>query len=62
MHGRLSRIRHKGEGVFRGLPDAFQVRLRHTALGRAFAEPLEVWYWARGANTCRCIGQLVARG
>jgi anthranilate synthase component 2 len=30
MHGKLSRIRHRSDGVFRGLPDGFQATRYHS--------------------------------
>jgi anthranilate synthase component II len=47
MHGKVSRIRHEGKGVFRGIPAPFQATRYHSlAIERASCPPeLEVTAW-----------------
>jgi len=44
MHGKASLIQHRGDGVFRNLPDAFSVIRYHSLAveGRSLPECLEV--------------------
>ena len=47
MHGKTSRIRHEGKGVFAGLPDAYEAT-RYHSLGverSSLPEALEVTAW-----------------
>ena len=48
MHGKISKIRHRGVGVFRGLPNLFQATRYHSlALDRhSVPDCLEVTAWA----------------
>jgi anthranilate synthase component 2 len=47
MHGKVSRIRHTGKGVFRGLPDAFEATRYHSLVIAKDSVPdcLEVTAW-----------------
>ena len=47
MHGKVSRIRHTGEGVFRGLPDGFEATRYHSLVIAKDSVPdcLEVTAW-----------------
>jgi len=47
MHGKVSRIRHTGKGVFRGLPDRFEATRYHSLVIAKDAVPdcLEVTAW-----------------
>ena len=47
MHGKVSRIRHRGEGVFRDLPDGFQATRYHSLVIAKDSVPdcLEVTAW-----------------
>jgi anthranilate synthase component 2 len=47
MHGKVSRIRHRGEGVFRGLPDRFEATRYHSLVIAKPSLPdcLEVTAW-----------------
>ena len=47
MHGKVSRIRHKGEGVFRGIPDGFEATRYHSLVIAKDSLPdcLEVTAW-----------------
>ena len=47
MHGKVSRIRHTGQGVFRGLPDGFEATRYHSLVIAKDSVPdcLEVTAW-----------------
>ena len=47
MHGKTSRIRHRGEGVFAGLPDAYEATRYHSLVVEQASLPdcLEVTAW-----------------
>ena len=47
MHGKVSRIRHTGQGVFRGLPDGFEATRYHSLVIAKDSLPdcLEVTAW-----------------
>ncbi|HEX7965359.1 MAG TPA: aminodeoxychorismate/anthranilate synthase component II [Gammaproteobacteria bacterium] len=47
MHGKVSRIRHSGKGVFRGLPDGFEATRYHSLVIAKDSVPdcLEVTAW-----------------
>ncbi|HLW73552.1 MAG TPA: aminodeoxychorismate/anthranilate synthase component II, partial [Gammaproteobacteria bacterium] len=47
MHGKVSRIRHKGEGVFHGIPDGFEATRYHSLVIAKDSLPdcLEVTAW-----------------
>ena len=47
MHGKTSRIRHEGKGVFAGLPDAYEATRYHSLVVErgSLAEALEVTAW-----------------
>jgi len=47
MHGKVSRIRHTGQGVFRGLPDRFEATRYHSLVIAKDSVPdcLEVTAW-----------------
>jgi anthranilate synthase component II len=47
MHGKVSRIRHKGQGVFRGIPDGFEATRYHSLVIAKDSLPdcLEVTAW-----------------
>ena len=47
MHGKTSTIRHRGQGVFSGLPDGFQATRYHSLVvdKNALPEALEVTAW-----------------
>ncbi|HEV7164052.1 MAG TPA: aminodeoxychorismate/anthranilate synthase component II [Gammaproteobacteria bacterium] len=47
MHGKVSRIRHRGQGVFRNLPDAFEATRYHSLVIDKGSLPdcLEVTAW-----------------
>lgn len=47
MHGKVSKIRHRGEGVFRDLPDGFQATRYHSLVIAKDSVPdcLEVTAW-----------------
>ncbi len=47
MHGKVSRIRHTGKGVFRGLPDGFEATRYHSLVVAKDSLPdcLEVTAW-----------------
>ncbi|HEY1991959.1 MAG TPA: aminodeoxychorismate/anthranilate synthase component II [Gammaproteobacteria bacterium] len=47
MHGKVSRIRHTGKGVFRGLPDGFEATRYHSLVIAKDSVPdcLEVTAW-----------------
>ena len=48
MHGKVSRIRHTGQGVFRGLPDGFEATRYHSLVIAKDSVPdcLEVTAWS----------------
>jgi anthranilate synthase component 2 len=52
MHGKTSPVRHKGEGVFAGLPDPFEATRYHSLVVEKDALPadLEVTAWTEDAN------------
>ncbi|MFC7302449.1 anthranilate synthase component II [Cognatiluteimonas weifangensis] len=52
MHGKTSRIRHRGAGVFAGLPDGFEATRYHSLVVDAAALPpcLEVTAWSEHAD------------
>ena len=47
MHGKTSRIRHEGKGVFAGLPDAYEATRYHSLVVErsSLPEALEVTAW-----------------
>ena len=47
MHGKTSAIRHRGQGVFRGLPDPFQATRYHSLVieRENFPDCLEITAW-----------------
>jgi anthranilate synthase component II len=47
MHGKVSRIRHRGEGVFRNIPDGFEATRYHSLVidKGSLPECLEVTAW-----------------
>jgi anthranilate synthase component 2 len=47
MHGKTSRIRHRGEGVFAGLPDGYEATRYHSLVvdKRTLPDCLEVTAW-----------------
>jgi anthranilate synthase component 2 len=52
MHGKTSMVRHKGEGVFAGLPDPFEATRYHSLVVEKDALPvdLEITAWTEDAN------------
>ena len=48
MHGKTSRIRHEGDGVFAGLPDAFEATRYHSLVvaRESVPECLEITAWS----------------
>jgi anthranilate synthase component 2 len=52
MHGKTSRIRHRGEGVFAGLPDGYEATRYHSLVvdKDALPECLEVTAWTENAD------------
>lgn len=52
MHGKVSRIRHTGEGVFRQLPDGFEATRYHSLVidKQSLPESLEVTAWTEDAK------------
>ncbi len=52
MHGKTSRIRHTGRGVFAGLPDDFEATRYHSLVVERASLPdcLEVTAWTEGAD------------
>ncbi|MFN7137590.1 MAG: anthranilate synthase component II [Thermomonas sp.] len=52
MHGKTSPIRHRGEGVFAGLPDAFEATRYHSLVVDAASLPecLQVTAWTENAD------------
>lgn len=55
MHGKASPIRHRGQGVFRGLPDGFQATRYHSLVVEQASLPdcLEVTAWTDNADGSR---------
>ena len=55
MHGKTSRIRHGGDGVFRGLPDPFEATRYHSLVAEAGSLPgeLEVTAWTEREDGAR---------
>ncbi|QCQ91125.1 aminodeoxychorismate synthase component I [Rhodococcus sp. SGAir0479] len=45
MHGRLSAIRHRGEGIFSGIPSPFQGVRYHSLIVGDLPPELEPWAW-----------------
>ena len=52
MHGKTSRIRHRGQGVFAGLPDAYEATRYHSLVVDKDALPgcLEVTAWTENED------------
>ncbi len=52
MHGKTSRIRHQGEGVFAGLPDAYEATRYHSLVVErsSLPEALEVTAWTENED------------
>lgn len=52
MHGKISRIHHRGEGVFTGLPDPFNATRYHSLVieQASLPECLEVTAWTENAD------------
>ncbi len=52
MHGKTSRIHHRGEGVFAGLPDAFEATRYHSLVveRESLPECLEITAWTLDEN------------
>ena len=52
MHGKTSRIRHKGKGVFAGLPDAYEATRYHSLVVERSSLPdaLEVTAWTENED------------
>ena len=52
MHGKTSPIRHRGQGVFAGVPDPFEATRYHSLVVRADTLPadLEVTAWTENAD------------
>ncbi|HZH43303.1 MAG TPA: aminodeoxychorismate/anthranilate synthase component II [Lysobacter sp.] len=52
MHGKTSRIRHRGQGVFAGLPDAYEATRYHSLVVERETLPdcLEVTAWTEDAD------------
>ena len=52
MHGKTSRIRHRGDGVFAGLPDGYEATRYHSRVVARDSVPdcLEVTAWTEGAD------------
>ena len=50
MHGKTSRIRHEGQGVFAGLPDAYEATRYHSLVVAKDTLPqaLEITAWTEG--------------
>lgn len=55
MHGKTSRIRHAGRGVFAGLPDAYEATRYHSLVVDDATLPacLEVTAWTEGQDGAR---------
>ena len=52
MHGKTSRIRHEGKGVFAGLPDAYEATRYHSLVveRRSLPDALEVTAWTENED------------
>ena len=52
MHGKTSPIRHRGQGVFAGVPDGFEATRYHSLVVRreALPEALEITAWTADAD------------
>ena len=52
MHGKTSRIRHEGKGVFAGLPDAYEATRYHSLVVEksSLPETLEVTAWTENED------------
>lgn len=52
MHGKTSRIRHEGKGVFAGLPDAYEATRYHSLVVEksSLPEALEVTAWTENPD------------
>ena len=52
MHGKVSRIRHTGEGVFKHLPDGFEATRYHSLVidKQSLPESLEVTAWSEDSK------------
>jgi len=50
LHGKLSTVRHKGNGVFKGLPDRFQVTRYHSLIVERKSLPAELEITAETAD------------
>jgi anthranilate synthase component 2 len=50
MHGKLSTIRHRGKGVFEGLPDRFQATRYHSLIVERASLPAELEVTAETAD------------
>ena len=52
MHGKTSRIRHEGKGVFAGLPDAYEATRYHSLVVErsSLPEALEVTAWTENED------------
>src|SRR5574337_1227739 len=52
MHGKTSRIRHHGEGVFAGLPDPFEATRYHSLVVEraSFPDCLEITAWTENPD------------
>ena len=52
MHGKTSRIRHEGKGVFGGLPDAYEATRYHSLVVERDSLPdaLEITAWTENAD------------
>lgn len=52
MHGKVSPIRHRGQGVFAGLPDGFEATRYHSLVVEksSLPEALEVTAWTENAD------------
>ena len=52
MHGKISPVRHRGEGVFAGLPDPFEATRYHSLVVEQASLPecLEVTAWTENAD------------
>ena len=52
MHGKTSRIRHEGRGVFAGLPDAYEATRYHSLVVQRDSLPpeLEITAWTENED------------
>ena len=52
MHGKTSRIRHEGKGVFAGLPDAYEATRYHSLVvdKRTLPDALEITAWTENED------------